>query len=349
MSGQVSKPKIYINYIDYFRAAGLGVEAFPTGVAGTNINEDFSDIFTYNPSNTKSFTPILVDNVTNWENLPRTKLKFKVWLGDGTGEAAKLVQSINFAAYLNHNFRDLDDDWLSVGRLTAAGGEPSGGLGAAQQFDTANGNGFKLLSLNDALWDDVGCFGMVFLAQFVTWDTERPFKLGSVLAGRTFSFPHNANLSLNIDYNTDIKKSRTLGGRDVVNINYYKQPDWDGLPPFVSTYANNLTPHVGRRSWALTFSYLQKENTLPSDMGENFMFDNEFDDNGETTAWGQHENSNLTSHFMTLTMNGQLPFLFQPDDQVATFAMCRLRSNSFSVTQSAPSLYTAKMTFDETW
>ena len=25
MSGQVAKPKIYINYIDYFRAAGLGV------------------------------------------------------------------------------------------------------------------------------------------------------------------------------------------------------------------------------------------------------------------------------------------------------------------------------------
>ena len=67
MSGQVSKPKIYINYIDYFRAAGLGVEAWEDG---SNINEDFSDIFTYNPSNTKSFTPVDVDNVTNWEIYP---------------------------------------------------------------------------------------------------------------------------------------------------------------------------------------------------------------------------------------------------------------------------------------
>ena len=81
-------------------------------------------------------------------------------------------------------------------------------------------------------------------------------------------------------------------------------------------------------------------------MGDGFMFEQT---SNLSFLWNNYDTENLISHFMTLTMNGQIPFMFQPDDQVDTFAMCRLRSNSFSVTQSAPNLYTAKMSFDETW
>ena len=101
MSGTVARPKIYIDYISYFRATGLGVK---TDDPNSNINEDYSDITTYNPSNTKSFTSINPDN----------PMKFKVALGDGTGEASKLVQSINFGAYLNHNAEDLNLNYITI-------------------------------------------------------------------------------------------------------------------------------------------------------------------------------------------------------------------------------------------
>jgi hypothetical protein len=154
---------------------------------------------------------------------------------------------------------------------------------------------------------------------------------------------------MNINNETNIRKTRTLGGSDIVDINYYRQPLWNGYPPFVATNEPSLsaTSSIGRRSWALTFSFLTQDSTFPQNMGEGFMFDNNITDDANT--WTNWTTENITSHFMTLTLNGQLPFLFQPDDTKDVFAWCRLKSNTFSVQQSAPNLYTSKMTFEEVW
>tara|TARA_Y100001963_G_scaffold16191_1_gene20112 strand:- start:265 stop:1302 length:1038 start_codon:yes stop_codon:yes gene_type:complete len=345
MSGTVGKPKIYIDYISYFKATGLGVS---TDYNNTNINEDYSDLLTYNPSNGKTFTPVQEGNTTDSDGVSVTKMLFKVGLGDGTGEPRKLVASINWAGVLNHNFEDMDRDWFSVNGMNIGGG--SIGLNASAVYG-AGKNNTRLWALNADNFTDYYSGGLSFIVQFFSF--QQPLRIGALVAGRTFSFPHNANLSMNIDYNADgIKKRRTLGGRDIVDINYYKQPDWNGQPPFVETPtgAGNLstTHHIGRRSWALTFSFLTANDTFPQSMDHDFMFDNAYTD-GEEISWTNWGTENITSHFMTLTMNGQLPFIFQPDDTKDTYAMCRLRSNSFSVQQSAPNLYTCKMTFDETW
>ena len=171
--------------------------------------------------------------------------------------------------------------------------------------------------------------------------------MGSFSMGRSFSFPHNANLSMNIKYDqTGIKKKKTKGGRDVVDIQYYKSPDWDNRRAWDFSYNDNRsTGYVGRRSWDLTFSFLTKDDTFPVNMNEDYMFDQSI--LGHYSS--PHTTENITSHFMGLTLNGQLPFIFQPDDTKATMALCRLKSNSFSVQQSAPNLYTCKMSFEETW
>jgi len=334
MAGTVARPKVYIDYISYFRATGLGLGAVETG---GSILQDYSDILTYNPSNTKTFTP-------RWDD---TSMKFKIFMGDGTGEASKLVQSINYGAFLNHNAEDFEGRVLNINGMKEDNSASS--LNTSETGGTSGLNGFRLFNLDVSRWNDNNCFGLIFTSQQT--GTNEPLRLGSVIAGRSYTFPHNANLSMNINYDADgIRSSRTLGGHDIVDVNYYKQPDWDGRPPFVATNASGLsaTSHIGRRSWALTFSFLTATDTFPQDMGENFMFDNYFADNGSET-WTNHTTDNITSHFMTLTMNGQLGFLFQPDNTKNTFAWCKLRSNSFSVQQSAPNLYTCKMTFDETW
>ena len=103
MAGTVARPKVYIDYISYFRAIGLGVN---TNISGSNINEDYSDVAIYNPSNAKTYTPITTDDA----------MKFKIGLGDGTGEPSKLVQSINWAGIFNHNYYDINSSFINVHR-----------------------------------------------------------------------------------------------------------------------------------------------------------------------------------------------------------------------------------------
>ena len=329
MAGTVARPKVYIDYISYFRAIGLIVAD-----QSTNIVEDASDLFYYNPSNTKEFNPI------NSEN----QMQFNVQLGDGEGEASKLVKSINFGAWLNHNVQDINCEYITINSLDKNNSTAS--LLATVLNNTGGKNNFRLLALDDSL-HPTNSYGISFKIDPVIFTT--PVKLGSLIAGRSFTFPHNANLSMNINNETNIKKTRTLCGSDIVDINYYRQPLWNGYPPFVATNEPSLsaTSSIGRRSWALTFSFLTQDSTFPQDMGEGFMFDNNITDDSNT--WTNWTTENITSHFMTLTLNGQLPFLFQPDDTKDVFAWCRLKSNTFSVQQSAPNLYTSKMTFEEVW
>lgn len=326
MAGTVAKPKVYIDYISYFRAIGLRLQ---TGITDS-IQGNIDDVFLYNPSKTKIF-----------ETTGNTSSKFSLFMGDGTGETSKLVESINFAGILNHNLNSINATILFNGLNSASGGATNT---YASSIVGGDKNNFSLYNL-----PTMESYGFELSLDYEADATQvESFKLGSIIAGRTFTFSHNANLSMNINNETNIRKTRTLGGADIVDINYYRQPLWNGYPPFVATNEPSLsaTSSIGRRSWALTFSFLTQDSTFPKDMSEGFMFDNYVEN---ISVWQNYSTENITSHFMTLTLNGQLPFLFQPDDTKDVYAWCRLKSNTFSVQQSAPNLYTSKMTFEEVW
>ena len=327
MAGTVARPKVYIDYISYFRAIGLPLQIGTTD----SIQGDIDDVFLYNPSKTKTF-----------ETTGNTSSKFSLFMGDGTGETSKLVESINFAGILNHNLNNINATIVFNGLNSASGGSATT---YATSIVGGDKNNFSLYNLHT-----MKPYGFELSLDYGTEEEQvESFKLGSIIAGRTFTFPHNANLSMNINNETNIRKTRTLGGSDIVDINYYRQPLWNGYPPFVATDEPSLsaTSSIGRRLWALTFSFLTQDSTFPQNMGEGFMFNNyTVSDN---SLWTNYDTENITSHFMTLTLNGQLPFLFQPDDTKDVYAWCRLKSNTFSVQQSAPNLYTSKMTFEEVW
>ena len=347
MSGQVSKCKVFIDYPAYFRAIGQQIQVFD-GSNQQMTGDDLNDVFTLNPSETKEFY---------WDGQYHN-MDFICALGDPNNtEIRKLNSSINYVALLNHNFYSFHgltdtDAWHRMGGCSIA--NDSVGFHDFNQISLVNtgaplaASGFYLASIDSNGWTDSNNYGFSY-AFNIESQTSDPLKLGAISVGRSFSFPYNADVNMSISYNADgIKKSRSKGGRDIVDVNYYRQPDWDGRMPFVRSDTKDLIPHVGNRSWDLTFSYLSADDTFPQDMGENFMFDNVFTQEGMSVSWLNHGTENIISHFMGLSLNGQIPFIFQPSDAEDTFAMCRLRSNSFSVQQSAPNLYTCKMIFDET-
>ncbi len=328
MSGRVAKPKLYIDYLSYFQAAGLGIE-FDDETS--NLNENYEEIISYNPQKTKYFTR----SQSNYSF-------FKFIMGDQTDEIYKLISSMNFAAVCNHNQYDAGQAFIIYG-LNEEGYTQNINF---NEIIGTNKNGFSLFDLLDFR----GKGGIALAVVGAPLNETNQLEIGSFLAGRTYSFPHNANLSMNISYNADgIKRTRTLGGSDIVDVNYYKQPLWGKNPPFVASNASGIgrTTFVGRRSWDLTFSFLTENDVMPVDMGENFMFDNQFTEEGNRQSYQTHTTENLVSHVMSLTMNGAIPMILQPDDTINTFCMVRLKSNNFSIQQSAPNLYTAKLFFEE--
>ena len=334
MSGTVTKPKLYIDYISYARAIGKPVTNLNAqGFAGT---PDFSYLFTLNPHKTTTLNAMSDPNNIN------LAINEQAYGGRGDPQLDYLFQNANYWAVLGNNLDALDVELLLIGRSYT--GSTGSTLTSSQiDFESYQHDNIRFYSFDGmpngyASGIQLGFTGLGY---------GDNLRLGSFSMGRSFSFPHNANLSMNIKYDqTGIKKKKTAGGRDIVDIQYYKSPDWDNRRAWdFSGFDNRTTGYVGRRSWDLTFSFLTKDDTFPVNMNEDYMFDQPTDGSTAVT----HSTENITSHFMGLTLNGQLPFIFQPDETKAAMALCRLKSNSFSVQQSAPNLYTCKMSFEETW
>ena len=57
---------------------------------------------------------------------------------------------------------------------------------------------------------------------------------------------------------------------------------------------------------------------------------------------------NLVGNFLTFSMSGQIPFIFQPNKEVASdFAICKIDRGSLTITEKAPELYEFKARFVE--
>jgi len=85
---------------------------------------------------------------------------------------------------------------------------------------------------------------------------------------------------------------------------------------------------------------------MPQGMNEDFMVDNVIND---PESWITHSSENIMSHFLTLTLNGSLPFIFQPDVNLDQLAICRLDKPSTSIKQVAHKAYSISMNFVESW
>tara|TARA_R100000808_G_scaffold24829_1_gene58624 strand:+ start:412 stop:1410 length:999 start_codon:yes stop_codon:yes gene_type:complete len=332
MSGQVAKPRIFIDYIAYARAIGKRVK-YKRG-DGVEI-KNYPYLFTLNPHMINEI------ETTNEPSHVHCLINHEEQAEPDDEALRKLLSTANYWGLLGHNLADLN----ATAKLSYYNNDGASDYTLSQSDIYTNIDDNYLLKSISGTISEENASGVSLQISGHTIGDE--LKLGCVTYGRTYTFPHRANLSMNISYSqSGIKRSRTAGGKDIVDIQYYKAPDWGTRRAWdFSPRDNRSIGYNGRRSWDLTFSYLTADDTLPSDTDNDFMFDTDV----ATGSWNIHSTENITSHFMTLTLNGQIPFIFQPDDTKRTFALCRLKSNGFSVQQSAPNLYTCKMSFEETW
>ena len=190
------------------------------------------------------------------------------------------------------------------------------------------------------------------------------FKVGCVTFGKYLDFPvaPDLNVSLGYDY-SGVKSQKTISGEELTQINYHGSPNWGYFAPWTHIDTSNYNSveeamqsedykqvrRNGRRSFKVSFSYIDKTDMFPKNFEGSMSGDYEPITPGENTGFTWDEDDNIIGSFLNFTLGGQIPFIFQPDNTKQDFAICRLDKSASNIKQVAPGVYSISMTFVETW
>ena len=79
--------------------------------------------------------------------------------------------------------------------------------------------------------------------------------------------------------------------------------------------------------------------------GKYFSQNSQFD----SASNGTNIKDNFLATFASLTLGGNLKFIFQPDNTKKDFCFCVLDRGGVSLNQTSPGMYDVTLTFVETW
>tara|TARA_Y100001973_G_C5152586_1_gene308937 strand:- start:51 stop:1196 length:1146 start_codon:yes stop_codon:yes gene_type:complete len=177
-------------------------------------------------------------------------------------------------------------------------------------------------------------------------NAQKEVQIGGITLGRWFEPEHSFDLQATIIKENDgIKRTRTVGGNTITNVNYLGSESWGDLPAWTLQKAEgvNYMPvsQTGRRSWKVSLSYIQDDNMFSKHNNENqfFSYDPETESNTFDSSFGS---------FMGLTFDGQIPFLFCPDYNAddKEFAKCVI-TNKPTFKQVANNLFSTSLVLTE--
>jgi hypothetical protein len=371
--GSVRIPRIYVDYIQYAKAIGH-IQQYTTH----HISGEKPNVWDFNPVKFSKYT--VHDDHNDLGSNVHWRVRFPNYPSQDMGinrQFSRFLSTMNYYGILGHNLA-FDANGGIERTAVVLGLENSEAVildsddlvGIVGNPDNcANELGYSLYEITSGIPQEDG-YDEVHIyiykdennAGYTVGDT---IDIGTFTMGRFFDFPHSANLSMNLNYNADgIKSRRTVGGSDLTDITYTK-PNWGNHAAWTHIDTDNYddpenalayedykqVSYQGRRSWDLTFSFLSKTDTFTKSMERNMSgiynpVKEGWLDVSDLTGVGKN---NIIGNFLTFTLNGQIPFIFQPDNTKQDFVIAKLQSNSLSIQQSAPDLYTAKMNFVEVW
>ena len=182
--------------------------------------------------------------------------------------------------------------------------------------------------------------------------------IGALSIGNFWDMPHSAdvNISQSVEMEGSIRH-RTKGGYDFAGHRYTSAPKWNnGLAPFelaspATDIATQQLSRTGRRTWGLSFSYIDTKNIFPDinklthhlHIEDGVYADNSIDKSVLTDP------DSFYAQVINKTMGGQNRFIFQPDkDDFSNIAICKF-DGGFKFNQVANNTYNIKLKIREIW
>ena len=188
---------------------------------------------------------------------------------------------------------------------------------------------------------------------------------GAISIGSYYDMPNSPNLSLTMSREYGgVKEFTTHNGSSMSNTMWSSAPQWGNLSAWAIGDSNPALSANGRRSWDLTFSYMDDGDLWSSNahlgtgdwgLQDSSLYGDDLYTEGDNTGLFLYDIITDDSFFSQVwhkTLGGTLPFIFQPDSSNSNpdqFAICRFKDNSLKATQSAFNVYDISLSIEEVW
>ena len=373
----VGTPRFIIDYLTWYNSLGL-IEKFYLWNADTSRSDDDIDV-----AKLIGLNPTSIVKAYSTSGNSTDGFNYVFYLkGESFSEKHFPVEDINVVGLFGHNLKTVIDDNPNLAYYIGFSDQGSGddtehpkwtfGEYEAGKEISINSNfsnnginegilkpsndGWSLQSVsgisNDYTGFETNIHNINLIPRAVS-NLNSIFTLGSCLIGRIFDMPHSPDLKLSISYETGTKEQTTRGGATLTN-NMWEARKWGDLPAwgFDSHAANPVnvryfnTAPKDRRVWDLSFSYLDKENTFPR-----YNSHTTLETTDAPSSNPDQYTLNGSDDFYSQVWNkvgNQHRFIFQPDNTVNEFAICKIDGN-IKFTQVANGVYNIKLKIREVW
>tara|TARA_R100001594_G_scaffold13801_2_gene29425 strand:- start:1562 stop:2587 length:1026 start_codon:yes stop_codon:yes gene_type:complete len=336
----VGTPRFFIDSLTWLNS--IGVDIYPI-TAGTDSDYIIAGM---NPTSQASYlVPAITGTPAQWK------------LGDGTSFPHT---PLNFCAILGHNYANqqmeigyhLQDSQLrfNITEIINAEGVVDDSTG---RF-TPEYNGYSIMTFKTVIDSNIK---KIYIYQPSDSPTTNDWeaKTGALIFGSTYTMPHSPDLKLSISYETGTKEQTTRGGATLTNnmwgvVKWGDLAAWELSDPNGNTLNQDLS-NQSRRIWDLSFSYLDKENTFPKYSALNTIGTNDYPQSGGDNDTSLENTLATSDDFYSQVWNkvgNQHRFIFQPDNTVNEFAICKIDGN-IKFTQVANGVYNIKLKIREVW
>ena len=184
-------------------------------------------------------------------------------------------------------------------------------------------------------------------------------EVGSILYGKFWDFPQNAELSQSMSFSYGRKQSKSVSGKTLSSLQYDRPDEWVSGEPFgLGSTKNNPYRRSGVRTWDVAFTSLEPKHLMSQNIMENSN-GYEAQDNHSTvnnnldpvsSLYNSFNSVDFQNNVMKFTMGGHLPMVLctdANDTSPSNWAIVRIKQDTLQITQKSPNLYSFKMTLEE--
>ena len=340
----ITKPKLYVSY-PLFQYANGALDLFRN--YGDNWSQqDMIRMLQLDPSNQTIVSPDDVYRGLQYRLLP-----------SGQFDDMTKIFNFDFLMILGHNFASTgakiklhaDNDVIEVDPTIN-----TTNLVNYQQWSNIEYDGWSLANITQT--GSVDAYNLrLGIAPVENSYLEKPLRIGSIMWGKSFTFPQNADLSETVSFDYGVKQKQTISGKTISTANWTKPNNWITEPFGLGSQAgDNFQRRSGRRSWKMQFDSLAPDKVMNQNM---MMNSNGFtaQDNHSTAAdsveslYNINDATDFYTNVVHRSMSSHLPMVLQidkNDNSPSNFAIVRMNKD-YTIKQKSPNLYSISVTLTE--